>query len=120
MSRHSIDPSKLLPLCYVAHPLGGGEDRDANIEAAGAILAVLQKMYPEKVFVASWITLARYYPETPENREAGIKADLALISHCQEIWLCGPRLSPGMQQELEHAQKKGLLVVNKLHEVFSV
>lgn len=104
-------PSKN-PLCYVAHPLGAGEDRAANIEAATTVLAELQWENPDRVFVASWITLARRWPEDSKHRAAGISADLDLLVHCQEIWLVGPRISPGMTIELEHARKHGLRVVD--------
>ena len=99
-------------LCYIAHPLGAGSDRAANIEAATLMLAGLQHANPGRVFVASWITLARVWPEDVEHRALGIAADLALLEHCQEIWLTGPHISPGMRIELDHAQKRGLRVVD--------
>jgi hypothetical protein len=102
-------------LCYLAHPLGQAGDREQNRRNAGRILAQLQTEEPTRVFVASWITLAEYWSETPAEREAGLHADLALIEHCDEIWLCGNRISPGMQIELEHARKCGLRVVDRTY-----
>lgn len=101
-------------LCYVAHPLGAGQDREHNRRAAAQILCALQESHPEKVFVASWITLASVWPESTHYRDIGIAADLALIDHCQELWLTGPRISPGMRAELEHAEKLGLVIVDRL------
>lgn len=102
------------PLCYLAHPLGAGQDREHNRRNAAAILCSLQEEHPEKVFVASWITLASVWPESTHYRDIGIAADLALIEHCQELWLCGPRVSPGMAAELGHAEKLGLVIVDRL------
>ncbi len=34
-------------------------------------------------------------------RDVGIDCDKALVVRAEELWLCGPRISPGMQIELE-------------------
>ena len=102
------------PLCYVAHPLGAGPDRERNRAEAARLLGELQKHHPNRVFVGSWITLAETWPEDAEHREAGIAADLALIDHCSSLWLTGPRISNGMQLELDHAKKRGLEIVNRI------
>ena len=116
MGEHStqlVKPTR--KLCYIAHPLGQAGDRERNRRSAGSIMATLQQEHPDRVFVASWITLAEYWSETPALREMGLKADLALIEHCEEIWLCGSRISPGMQLELDHAIRCGLHVVDKTY-----
>lgn len=90
-------------LVYIAHPLGKGADRESNRLAAAKILCDLQETYKTHVFVASWITLASVWPESDHYRGIGIAADLALIDHCDEVWLVGPRISEGMQIEAIHA-----------------
>jgi hypothetical protein len=85
---------------YFAHRLGNGPGRLDNIEAAGRLLCELADRLPI-VPVASWVTLARYWPET--KREKGLAIDFAQITRCDELWLVGPELSPGMKLEAAHA-----------------
>ncbi len=114
MAQHNPGSPPSRRLCYIAHPLGQEGDRERNRRAAGAIMANLQEEFPDRVFVASWITLAEYWSETPILRNMGLEADKALIEHCDEIWLCGNRLSPGMAIELEHAKTCGLAIVDRI------
>jgi hypothetical protein len=95
-------------LVYIAHPLGHGEDRDSNITSAEAWVAwaAEQGVCP----IATWVTLARRWPETPERRELGLRIDFALIEECDELWLCGGRISPGMALEARHAGECGIVV----------
>lgn len=103
-------------LAYLAHPLGpDGPKRDANRVAASKILADLQAKHQDRVFVASWITLSGQWSETPENRKLGLECDLALLEHCQEIWLAGPEISKGMHLELAHARSMGLRVIDQTY-----
>jgi hypothetical protein len=107
---------KTKKLAYLAHPLGpDGPQRDANREAASKIMADLQAKHQDRVFVASWITLSGQWSETPENRKLGLECDLALLEHCQEIWLAGPEISNGMRVELDHAMGLGLRVIDQTY-----
>jgi hypothetical protein len=85
---------------YIAHRLTS-PDRNANIEAAGRIMAELADRLPIVPY-ASWITLVRYWDES--KREKGLAIDLAQISRCDELWLTGPELSPGMSIEAQGAE----------------
>lgn len=84
---------------YIAHRLTS-PDRDANIEAAGRLMAALADRLPI-VPHCSWITLARYWDES--KREKGLAIDLAQIARCDELWLTGPEVSSGMRVESEGA-----------------
>jgi hypothetical protein len=107
---------KAKTLAYLAHPLGpDGPQREANRAAASKILADLQLKYQDRVFVASWITLSGQWSETPKNRKLGLGCDLALLEHCQEIWLAGPEISKGMQIELDFAKAQGLRVIDETY-----
>jgi hypothetical protein len=102
----SAGHGKGLPLVYVAHPLGAGADRDLNIRRA--IKWVAWATTQSAVPVASWIALAQVWDES--WREEGLRQDLLLIERCDEVWLCGPRVSPGMHVEATHAAKLGIVV----------
>lgn len=104
-----------MKLFYMAHPLGSGPDRDANIANAKLWFAWLNDHLREiEVFeghdvavVAPWITLAEVWTE--DKRERGLEIDRIVIRRCHGIVLCGGRISPGMAIEAEWAREEGLI-----------
>jgi hypothetical protein len=48
-------------------------------------------------------------------RDLGLACDFALIERCDELWLVGGRVSPGMALEAEHARKHGVTVADFTH-----
>lgn len=46
----------------------------------------------------------------PEEREVGLNMGLRVLAACDELWLCGERISAGMQAELEEAKRLGIPV----------
>ncbi|WP_243007242.1 DUF4406 domain-containing protein [Anaerotruncus sp. AF02-27] len=38
----------------------------------------------------------------------GIQAGLELLSRCDELWVCGPEISAGMQREIQFAKGLGI------------
>jgi hypothetical protein len=91
-------------IIYVAHPLGDGPDRQANCMRAAKWVAwaAEQGVAP----VCTWIVLASVWDEA--KRDEGLAIDCALIERCDEVWACGPRVSPGMNVGLTHAKKHGI------------
>lgn len=83
---------------YVAHPLGAGPDRDANLRNGALWCAWLAEHF-DIAPQAPWVVLASVWDESPENRKRGIECDLATLDVCAELWLVGPRVSPGMLVE---------------------
>lgn len=103
-----------MKLVYIAHPLGAGPDRKANLQRAArwcAWAAVKRGVAPS----ASWIVLAGVLPETPENRALGLECDFAAVKRCDEVWLVGGRVSEGMALEAEVAQRNGITIVDLTH-----
>lgn len=99
------------PVVYIAHPLGAGLDREANrVNAARwcAWAACTRGVAP----VADWIILSGELDESPENRTLGLACDVALVARCDEVWLVGGRVSPGMQAEADAARDLGIPVVD--------
>lgn len=92
---------------YIAHPLGSdpaGRQNNCDRATMWFMWAADQGVCP----IASWILLARYWPET--RRDDGLAIDFACIEACDEVWLCGPTLSPGMKAESEYAAAIGKVV----------
>jgi hypothetical protein len=95
---------------YIAHPLGAGPDREQNRRNAArwaAWAAVIEEASP----VCDWIVLSGELSE--DHRELGLACDLALVERCDELWLVGGRVSPGMALERDHAIACGVVVVDK-------
>jgi hypothetical protein len=99
---------------YVAHPLGGGPDREANRARAAKWVAWIAAHFGVAT-VADWIILSGEWPETPESRARGLAIDCALIERCDRVYLVGGRVSPGMQVEAAHARKSGIEVIDLTH-----
>ena len=93
------------PVVYLAHPLSG--DWEANIADSRLwVRAALDAGYAP---VAPYLMTEGILHE-PEDRELGLELDLATIEACDELWLCGPVVSAGMQKELDHALRIGVTV----------
>lgn len=90
---------------YVAHPLGAGADREQNRANASKWCAWVAGLGHAPV--ADWIILSGELEESPENREMGLAIDRALVARCDEVWLVGGRVSPGMRIEAKTASAHG-------------
>ena len=91
------------PLVYIAHALSG--DWDANIARA--------RRYVDLAARSGWAPVAPYLTllgllHEPEDRDLGLAIDVACVVRCDEIWLCGPCVSPGMAAELLAARGAGV------------
>lgn len=45
-----------------------------------------------------------------EERETGIRFGLEILERCEELWICGDRMSAGMKREVAYAKAKGIPV----------
>lgn len=77
-----------------------------NVDRALRWLAWLRKSFPETTFIAPWIATIQSLggDGTPEEREAGLVDDCAVVERCDGIVLVGGRISSGMRREMEHGQ----------------
>lgn len=93
-----------MKIVYIAHPLGSGQDREANraLATKWVVWAANQGVAP----IASWILIASEWQE--DRKTEGLEIDCRLIDVCEEVWLCGPRISPGMTVESLYAEKLGI------------
>jgi hypothetical protein len=92
---------------YLCHPVSG--DVPGNLAAAKKIIRELEDADPGIAIVASWITECEIWDDAdPEQRAAGLRRDLAVLAKCDEVWLCGPRVSAGMQLEADRAAELGI------------
>jgi hypothetical protein len=97
---------------YIAHPLHAptreGIEQNRRNASKWAAWAARHGVAP----MAMWIVLSGEWAETPENRELGLRIDEHQVDLCDEIWLCGGRISSGMEREIARARKRGVRVVD--------
>lgn len=89
-------------LIYIASPYAGDVEANMAFAKAACRYAMEQGCTP--------IAVHLLYPQllndaVPTEREAGIRMGLRVLEACDELWLCGERLSTGMQVELDAAKR---------------
>lgn len=94
-------------LVYIAHPVRG--------DVAGNLAKGRQWVrwaYEKGVAPAApWITGCEVLDDANEvHRELGLQCDETTVARCDEIWLCGARISQGMHRELEIAMSHGVYI----------
>ena len=94
-----------MKLVYIASPYAG--DIPNNVERA--------KEYCKQALEQGVIPVAPHllYPQfledsDPAERNLGLRAGLELLARCDELWVCGPEISPGMSREIQFAQGLGI------------
>ena len=115
---------------YLAAPLSPieGETVESNIERAKSIYQDLCLEYPDVVFLCQWLLNVQVFEDTPEHLAAGMRRNKVIIQNLLskvdgELWLVGPRVSPGMREEADWAIDAGVAVrilVKHDEEVFQL
>lgn len=98
-----------MKVVYVAHRLGAGPDREENRKRAQKWVGYIAANY-DVAPIADWILLSGEWDES--MRERGLAIDFALIERCDEVWLVGDNVSPGMRMEANHAATLGKPVLD--------
>lgn len=94
-----------MKLVYIASPFAG--DMEQNIEAARSycLEAIERGVTP----VAPHLIYTQFLDDgDPAQRNTGMRAGLELLSRCDELWVCGPEISTGMQREIQFAKGLGI------------
>jgi len=96
-------------LIFIASPYAG--DVEHNIEMA--------KRYCRHALECGCDFVAPHliYPQVlndanPEERQRGIRMGLRLLSFCDELWICGDKITEGMQAEIAEAKRLGSKIVS--------
>lgn len=94
-------------LVYIVSPYAGDVEANVAFAKAACRYAMEQGCTP--------IAVHLLYPQllndaVSAEREAGIRMGLRVLEACDELWLCGERISFGMQAELNAATEHGIPV----------
>ncbi len=92
------------PFVYICSPFAG--DVDGNIwKARRYCRFAVKKGY---IPLAPHLLFPQFLDDSDEKERAlGIFFGCALMSKCAEIWVCGDVISPGMNEEIQRAKRKG-------------
>lgn len=88
-------------LVYIASPYAGDIEGNTQFAVACCRDAIRQGYTP--------IAPHLLYPqmlddEVPEERMLALMLGRNLLAACDEVWVCGERISSGMEGEIEHAR----------------
>ena len=94
------------PVAYICCPYSG--DVEANTRAAKryARFAMEQGRAP----LAVTLMLPQFVDEATE-RELALRIGEVLLLRSDEVWVCGDRISEGMQSEIRSAERQGLKIL---------
>ncbi|BAE86439.1 DUF4406 domain-containing protein [Desulfitobacterium hafniense] len=96
-----------MKLVYICSPFAG--DIESNVRfARSACLYAANQGY-------ATVAVHLLYPQIlddniPTQREIGIRMGLRVMASCDELWICGSRISHGMSCEITEAERIGIPV----------
>lgn len=103
-----------MKIVYIAHPISG--DIKGNLEKIKNIVRHINLTEPDVLPFAHYFVDCHALDDTvPEERERGIKNDIALMKagFINEVWLFGDRISSGMVHEIVLANELGITIIPK-------
>jgi len=89
------------PLIYIASPLSGDMARNLEFARQACRYAIAQNAVP---FAPHLLYTQILDDGSPAERQLGIDMGSQILRLCDELWLCGARISPGMAEEKELAE----------------
>lgn len=90
------------PMVYICSPYSGDIERNTEMARKYSRYAVDQGMIP----IAPHLLLPHYMSE--DERDLALFMDIAILSKCSELWVCGDRITKGMENEISYARSKGM------------
>lgn len=96
-----------MKLVYICSPYAGDTETNVQFARAACLYASNQGCAPVAVHLL--------YPQIlddaiPAQRELGIQMGLRILASCDELWICGSRISHGMSCEIAEAERLGISV----------
>jgi hypothetical protein len=97
---------------YIAHPLGDNPHKRQSNRAYAAQWCAWAAEHCGVCPVAMWIVLSGIWHESKKYRNLGLSLDKVLLARCDEVWLVGGSISPGMAEEALAAQELSIPVID--------
>lgn len=94
-------------IIYICSPYAGNIEENIAFARQACGYAIRQGAVP--------LAPHLLYPQilndsVPEEREIGIRLGLDILERCEELWICGDRMSAGMKRETAYAKARGIPV----------
>lgn len=98
-----------MKLVYICSPYAGDIESNVRFAKAACRYTMEQGCAPVAVHLM--------YPQIlddniPAQRETGIRMGLRVLASCDELWICGSRISHGMNCEIVEAERLGIPIRN--------
>lgn len=93
------------PLVYIASPLSGDVEQNLEFARKACRYAIEQEVTP---FAPHLLYTQMLDDNSPADRQLGIDMGNQMLELCDELWLCGDRISAGMAGEKALAEEIGI------------
>ena len=92
-------------LLYIISPYAGDIETNVAFAIQCCRMAIRQGHTP--------IAVHLLYPQIlddndPVERATGLELGLNILRHCSAAWVCGTKISPGMEYEIHEAEQLGI------------
>lgn len=99
------EQKKWRPLVYICSPYSGEVEQNTQRARYYSRFAVDQGAIP----LAAHLLLPQFMSETDE-RELALFMDMVLMGKCEQVWVFGETISPGMEAEIAKAKKRNMII----------
>jgi len=98
-----------MKLVYISHPVRGNVQE--NLKAASHWVRWATRL-PGIVPIAPYFQSVVAFSESdPDERQEGFNHGLKILQYCQELWVCGERITEGVQLEIDYAWRWQIPVI---------
>lgn len=94
-----------MKLVYICSPYAGDIEKNIKFAQDACRYAISQNCAPLAVHLLYPMLLD---DAVTAERKIGIQMGLRVLVSCEELWICGDRISTGMEQEIEEAKRVGI------------
>ncbi|MDY3893294.1 MAG: DUF4406 domain-containing protein [Candidatus Cryptobacteroides sp.] len=99
------ETKKWRPLVYICSPYSGDVEENTEKARRYCRFAVDQGAIP----IAPHLFLPQFMSETKE-RELALFMGVVLLGKCEQMWVFGEKVSPGMASEIAKAKKRNMTI----------
>ncbi len=100
-------PRKYMPKVFISSPFAGEVENNIVNARRYCAFAVENGYIP----YAPHLFFPQFLQDTvPEQRELGMFMGKVFLDGCKELWVFGDHISPGMQEEVDRAKERGIII----------
>ncbi len=101
-------------IIYVCSPYRGDVDENTKLARSVCREITLEGHIP----IAPHIYFTQFLDDNEETeRQLGMENAIKLLDLCDEIWVVGDKITPGMAAEIQYAKANDIPIMNRRHKV---